>query len=403
MAEPRRLEAARGDFPLLSRRLDGIPITYLDSASTSLKPRPVIDACVRYYAEVGANIHRGKHYLSEEASTEYERARQVASQLIGAYSDEVVFVRNATEGLNMIASGLELSRSDLVVVPPDAHHSLLLPWRRTAEVVMVRLDPRGEIDLDHFEELLRRRPKVVAVNHCSNVSGAFAPVSKLGAMAREAGALVVVDAAQSIPHRRVDVAELHADFLVFSAHKMLGPTGIGVLYGRRALLEELAPRDLGGGTVDWVDATQHKLRKVPHRLEAGTPDIAGAFGLTAAIEYIESIGYAAISEHDQAMSALMRREAARREHVAVLAAGARDVSGIMSMRIQGCDDLKDLVRILSDSYGIMCRSGHLCAQPLVDALTPGEVLRVSAYLYNTEQEIVRFFEVLDEVHAMVAG
>lgn len=399
----RGLDAVRAAFPLLSRQIDGVPIVYLDSAATSLKPQSVIDACTRYYTVIGANIHRGKHYLSEEASVEYERARQAASQLIGAYGDEVVFLRNATEGLNIIAHGLELSSSDVVLVSPDAHHSLLLPWRRKADVRMVRLDHNGEMDLDHFADLLRLRPKVVALNHCSNVTGAYAPVSMLGAMAKEAGALVVVDAAQSIPHRRVDVTELHADFLVFSAHKMLGPTGIGVLYGRREHLDALAPRDLGGGTVDWVDTAEHRLRKVPQRLEAGTPDIAGAFGLTAAIEYIEALGYAEISGHDRRMGALLREHAARRDYVAVLAAGAHDVGGIMSLEVRGCDDLKDLSRILSDSYGIMCRSGHLCAQPLVDALTAGEVLRVSAYVYNTEQEITRFFDALDEIHASIGG
>lgn len=403
MPAPRTLEARRADFPLLSRQLDGRPIIYLDSAATSLKPQAVIDACVHYYTNVGANIHRGKHYLSEEASVQYERTRQAASQLINAYSDEVVFVRNTTEGLNIIAQGLPLEREDRVVVSPDAHHSLLLPWRRSATVDIVRLTHAGEIDLEHFSDLLKRRPRVVALNHCSNVTGVYAPIATMAAMAKEAGSLVVLDAAQSIPHRRVDVASLNVDFAVFSAHKMLGPTGLGVLYGRRDLLDQLAPRDLGGGTVDWVDATDHRLRKAPQRFEAGTPHIDGVYGLAAAIEYIEALGYERIAEHDRALGASLRRHAADREYLTVLSSEARDVAGIVSMRLRGCDDLKEVARSLSDSYGIMCRSGHLCAQPLVDALTPGEVLRASAYLYNTELELELLFQALDELHAMLAA
>jgi cysteine desulfurase/selenocysteine lyase len=389
----------RADFPVLSRRLDGMPIVYLDSAATSLKPQSVIDSVSRYYSTVGANIHRGKHYLSEEASAHFEGVRYKMAQYLSVRSNELVFVNNTTAGLNLVAHGLGLTREDLVLVTLDSHHSNILPWQKVARVELVRVDPSGCLDLDHYEELLRRRPKVVALTHCSNVTGIYAPLPVLVPMAKEAGALVVLDAAQSIPHRRVLPAELGVDFMAFSAHKMLGPTGVGILYGQQDRLASLEPSTLGGGAVDWVGEGRYELRKVPHRFESGTPDIAGVYGLASAIDYIERVGLEAIKQHDLELARLLLSEAGRRPFLRILGdSQTAERAAVLSIAVKGCRDLGDVARMLSDSYGVMCRTGHLCAQPLVDYLCEDEVLRLSAYIYNTRDDIMRGFVALDEIY-----
>jgi cysteine desulfurase/selenocysteine lyase len=391
---------SRSDFPLLDRTIDGIPIQYLDNAATTLKPRQVIEALTTYYSQIGANIHRGVHLLSEEASTLFEDARCRTAQFIGALGNEVIFVRNTTEALNVVARGLSLDRDDLVVASLDSHHSQLLPWRSVARLELVAVDAEGLVDRNHYEDLLRKGPKVVALSHCSNVTGVYTPIDELVQLAKAAGAIVVVDAAQSAGHRKIDVSAAGIDFLAFSAHKMMGPTGVGVLYGRHALLETLQPMLLGGGTVDWVDRDGHALRKVPHRFEAGTPDIGGVIAFDAAIRYLQRVGLSAVEEHDRRLSAIELAEALRRPYIDVIGPRRQvDKTGILSMRIRDIESLGDVARVLSDSYGIMCRTGHHCAQPLIDAFTTHEVLRISAYVYNTGEEIAAFFSALDDVHA----
>lgn len=391
------------DFPVLSREIDGRRIVYMDSAATTLKPRSVIRAVTGYYERYTANIHRGKHRLSEEASDRYEEARYRVATFLRCQGNEVVFVRNTTEALNLVARGLGLERGDLVVGCLDAHHSQVLPWRENATLRTACVAAGGGVDLDHYRELLREGPRLVALTHCSNVTGVYLPVAEMAAMAREAGALVVVDAAQSIPHRRLDLRELQADFVAFSGHKMLGPSGVGVLFGRAELLERLRPPIHGGGMVDWVSAESSGQRKLPHRLEAGTPAIEAAIGLAAAVEYLDDLGEAAVDQHDRELSALLLAEAERRPHLRVLGP-TRGVerAALVSLTIPGLDDLGDVARALSDSYGVMARSGHLCSQPYVDAHTPGEVLRLSAYLYNTAGDVAHAFAALDEVVARLA-
>lgn len=394
----------RDDFPALRREIDGQSITYLDNAATTLKPRPVIEAICDFYSRNGANVHRGKHYLSEEASDAYEGVRYRLAQYLGAFGDEVVFVRNTTEALNLVAWGLGLKPDDVVVGCLDSHHSQLLPWRRFAQLKLVRVDRHGRADLGHFHELLRLNPKVVALTHCSNVTGAVAPVQAMARAAKEAcGAVVVVDAAQSIPHARIDVSALSVDFLAFSAHKMLGPTGVGCLYGQSEALEGLRPLLVGGGMVDWVDGEGSRPRKSPHRFEAGTPAIASVLGFGAAIEYLEAIGEELRLGHTHALTEAMVRGALARDYVELLGpTNVRERGAIGTLRIRGCDDLSDVTRSLSDGYGIMCRSGHMCAQPMVDAHASGEVLRASAYVYNTVAEIEALFHALDELVPLLA-
>lgn len=396
----------RADFPVLRRTVDGAPVVYLDSAATSLKPQSVIDATVRYYTEVGANIHRGKHMLSEEASDAYERARQRVAEFLGARTADVVFTAGTTHGINLVAAGLRLNRDDLVLVNADAHHSQQLPWRQRGRVEFIPVLADGSLDLDRYAELLRKQPAVVALTHCSNVTGRYAPVSELASMARAAGAVTILDAAQSVPHQRIDMTALGVDVLACSGHKMLGPTGIGLLVVSADLADRLALESTGGGTVDWVEVDRAVFRRPPHRFEAGTPHIAGAYGLHAAVDYLERLGLAEVTAHDQRIGELMWAQAEQRDYLSVIGPGSGGRGGIrggiLSMAVAGCADLTDLARILSDSYGVMCRTGHHCAQPFVDAFGHGHVLRMSGYVYTTDDDVEAAFRALDEAVPLVA-
>ncbi|MDP4489527.1 MULTISPECIES: aminotransferase class V-fold PLP-dependent enzyme [Pseudoalteromonas] len=395
------IENSRADFPVLERLIDGQSITYLDSAATSLKPRSVIDAMSNYYYQNGVNIHRGKYYLSEEASDSYERVRYSIAQYLGAYGNEIVFTKGTTEALNLVAYGLDLQKEDTVVGFLDSHHAQMLPWRRYANLKLVHLNEEGGIDLEHYRELLKLKPKVVVLTHCSNVSGTVAPIEQMAIEAKEAcGAIVVVDAAQSIPHPhlRIDVSKLSVDFVAFSGHKMLGPTGVGCLYGKSSELDKLRPLMLGGGMVDWVDTEGSQERKIPHRFEAGTPPIASTLGLGAALSYLNRFSAQESREHTELLTEAIIKGAMDRDYIELLGSkSAKDRCAIGSLRIRGCDDLSDIARSLSDSYGIMCRTGHMCAQPVVDNQMGGEILRISAYIYNTPDEIEKFYLALDEL------
>ncbi|WDE02354.1 aminotransferase class V-fold PLP-dependent enzyme [Thalassomonas actiniarum] len=395
------LENCQADFPVLERLIDGQRVTYLDSAATSLKPRSVIDAMSNFYSQNGVNIHRGKYYLSEEASDSYERVRYSIAQYLGAYGNEIVFTKGTTESLNLVAYGLGLQQDDIVVGFLDSHHAQLLPWRRAANLKLVNLNSDGGIDLDHYHELLKLKPKVVVLTHCSNVSGNIAPIEEMTIAAKEAcDAIVVVDAAQSMPHPhlRIDVSKIDVDFVAFSAHKMLGPTGVGCLYGKSSRLNELRPLMLGGGMVDWVDTEGSQERKIPHRFEAGTPAIASTLGFGEAINYLKRFGEKKSLEHTEELTEAIIKGAMERDYIQLLGTkSTENRCAIGSLRIKNCDDLSDIARSLSDSYGIMCRTGHMCAQPIVDEQMGDEVLRISAYIYNTTEEIERFYQSLDEL------
>lgn len=397
-----RVALIRAQFPILERKIDGKPIVYLDSAATSLKPRAVIEAVTDYYERFTANIHRGKHFLSEEVSNRYEEARYQISLFLNCQGNELIFVRNTTEALNLVAQGLGLRQDDLVVGFLNSHHSQILSWRPHATLKLVDADASGQVDLDHYAALLRAGPKVVALTHCSNVTGSYAPLKTMVGMAKEAGALVVVDAAQSLPHRRIDLTELPIDFLAFSSHKMLGPSGLGCLFGRKELLERLNPMLWGGGMVDWVDADGSRLRKTPHRFEAGTPAIEGALGFARAIEFLDELGPDFLESHDRLLAESFLRQARQRPRLEILGSmEPQERAAILTFRIEGCGNLSEVARIMSDSHGVMCRSGHLCSQPFVNAFGGGEVLRASAYLYNSLEEIDYFFQSLDQVMAFV--
>ena len=390
--------APRKDFPVLSREIDGTPLVYLDSAATSLKPRSVIAATSGYYEKIGANIHRGKHILSDEASDAFEGARRKVARFFSAQANEVVLTHNATHALNLVALGLPLPTGARILVAADAHHSAILPWRRRGEVELVDAHDDLERTLARYDDALAKNPAVVVLTHCSNVSGVYFPVAEMAARAKEKGAIVVVDAAQSAPHRKISTTTLHADFLAVAGHKMLAPSGTGLLIGDAERLELLDPTFAGGGSVDWVDVESSRWRALPHRLEAGTPHIAGVIGLGAAVDYLERLGMAAVETHDADIGIALRREARRRPKLRVVEpAGEAPHAALVSLVVEGTDKVSDIARSLSDSYGVMARSGYLCAQPYVTRAAGREVLRLSAYVYNDDADVVRAFEALDEL------
>ncbi|MFJ6721765.1 MULTISPECIES: aminotransferase class V-fold PLP-dependent enzyme [unclassified Streptomyces] len=393
----------RDDFPALRREIDGQRISYLDSAATTLKPDAVIRAITEYYETNGANIHRGKHRLSEEASDAYEASRVQIASHIGAAANEVVLTRNTSEALNLVAQGLELEPDAYIVGCMDAHHSQMLPWRRAGRLALTRVDADGRLDREHFRELLRDRPKVVALTHCSNVTGTIHPVAELIAEIRSAtDAVIVLDAAQSLPHQRLNVRELDVDFVAFSMHKMLGPTGVGVLFGRSRLLAALRPLTVGGGMVDWVDLDGSVDRRTPYKFEAGTPAIASVIGAGAAIRYLEALDPVALQKHERDVARALVGGAITRPGVRLIGSpNLIDRIGLVSLRLEEGVPTGDVARMLSDSYGYMVRSGHMCSQPLVTGLAGGEILRVSAYLYNEVAEIEGFYEALDELLACI--
>jgi cysteine desulfurase/selenocysteine lyase len=392
--------AVRADFPQLRRLLDGKPIVYLDSAATALKPQCVIDAEVDYLTQRTANIHRGKHALSEEASHLFEAARRKTAGFLNAAPDEIVFLKNTTEALNLVASGLGLTKSDRVLCATGEHHSNLVPWLRAASVITLEGDPAQPLDPAVVVDALERhRPKVLALGHASNLTGVIHPIETLTRLARERGVITVVDAAQSAPHFRLDVEALGADALAFSAHKVLGPTGVGVLWARPQLLERLEPLAVGGGVVDRVTSNGYTLKRVPFRFEAGTPNISGVLGLGAALEYLQQLGFEAIEEHERALALVLEQRLSKLAGATLyMAQGPRRLALATLVPNSNQVSPDHLAVALSDSFQIMVRSGFHCAHPAFDYWkVDGGSLRISAYLYNTVDEIHRVADALEEL------
>ncbi len=392
------LDRVRADFPILS----GGEVIYLDNAATSLSPRQVVDALADFYLNVRANVHRGLHRLSARSTEMYSEARREVADFIGADPGELVFVRNSTEALNMVARGMGLRRGDAVVVSVAEHHSNLLPWMRLRDEVGVELrvigvSPEGEYDLDALAEAARGA-KVISVAWVSNVLGSVAPVEEIGRIAAEEGAAFVLDGAQGVPHLPTDVRRLGVDFLAFSAHKMLGPTGIGGLYIRSEAMEELAPLNLGGGMISDVTLDGYVPAPPPERFEAGTPPVAQAVGFAAAVRYLRSLGMEAISSWERELAARAVEGLSSIPGVRVYGPPpGRERSGVVSFNVDGVDP-HDVAAILDEVAGIAVRSGHHCALPLVRGVLGVQgTVRASFYLYNTEEEVDRLVEVVGEV------
>jgi cysteine desulfurase/selenocysteine lyase len=392
--------ALREDFPILRERAHGHPLIYFDSAATTQKPRPIIDALRHYYEHENANVHRGLHELSSRATEAYERSRQrVASYLNAASADEIVFTRGTTESINLVAhawGGKFLRAGDVVLLTEMEHHSNLVPWQLLAERVGARLRfvpvrDDGRLALDQLASLLTPEVKLFAFTHISNSLGTINPVAELCQKARDIGVLTLVDAAQSAGHLPINVQELGCDFLAFSGHKMCGPTGIGALYGRGEILDSMPPWHGGGEMIVSVTLEKSAFKKSPHRFEAGTPNIAGAIGLAAAIDYIERIGRPAIFEHD----AHLARYAAERlgELPGMRILGPTDERGALVGFVMEAAHPHDLTTF-ADQYGLAMRGGHHCNQPLMRRFGVPGTTRASFYFYNTIEEIDRMIEIL---------
>lgn len=394
------MREVRGRFPALSRSFGGRPLVYLDSAATALKPDAVLEAERRFLESGAGNIHRGKHALSEEASEAWERARdRVASFLNAGSAAEIVFVRNTTEALNVVAHGLRLERQDEVVACPLEHHSNLLPWMARARVVFCEATPFEPVRVEDVERALSPATKVLVIGHASNVTGLIQPVSTLCRLARERGLVSVVDAAQSAPHLPIDVQALGCDALALSGHKLYGPSGIGVLWGRQEVLERLEPLLFGGGMVDRVTREGFSLRRLPHRLEAGTPHVSGAVGLAAAIDFLDEVGRDEVATHSAALVDAMVERLARVPGLRALHAKTQPRLPIISFAIEGVRLTADEVAVaLSDRAGVMVRSGFHCAHPLFASLgLDAATFRASGALYTTIAELDAFADALERV------
>jgi cysteine desulfurase/selenocysteine lyase len=387
----------RADFPILSREVrPGIPLVYLDSTATSQKPESVIQAMDDFYRRNNANIHRGIHVLAEESTALYEAARQQVAQFIGApLPRQVIFTRNATEAINLVAYSwgrANLNPGDVVILTEMEHHSNLVPWQilaaeRNLRLEFIPITPDGLLDLDYYRSLLELQPRLVAFAHMSNVLGTINPAQEIIYLAHQAGAITLVDGAQSVPHFPVNVQELAVDFLAFSSHKMLGPTGIGALYGRKELLEQMPPFLGGGDMIKRVHLRSFVPNEIPHKFEAGTPAIAEAVGLASAIQYLSQVGMDTIAAHEQELIAYALERLEEIPGVTVFGPPAEYKGGVASFVLSGVHP-HDISQIL-DSEGIAIRAGHHCAQPLHEKLNLPATARASFYLYNTLEEVDR--------------
>lgn len=389
------------DFPILKRRINNNPLTYLDNAATTQKPLAVINAITNFYSSNNANVHRGIHILSEEATEAYEGAREKAGALINAAdSAEIIFTKNATEAINLVAHSWgmnNIKEGDVILLSRMEHHANLIPWQviaaaKGARLEFIELDRQGRLRIDQADILLKERVKLVSISHVSNVLGTINPVKKIAKMAHDAGAVVMIDGAQSVPHLPVNVHDLNCDFMVFSGHKMLGPTGIGVLYGRHELLEKMSPFITGGEMirdVTWESAT---WADPPHKFEAGTPCIAQAVGLGAAVDYLAGIGLDSVKAHIHELITYALENLGQIDKLTLYGPGPDERTGVVSFNVQGIHS-HDLATLL-DEQGVAIRAGHHCAQPLIESLGLSGAARASFYIYNTKEDVDRLIRAI---------
>ena len=387
------VEAIRRDFPILSSVVRGKPLVYLDNAATTQKPRQVIDALNDYYRRYNSNIHRGLHTLSEQATGAYETARGKIRAFINAASDkEVIFTRGTTEGLNLVAQSYGRSRlaaGDEIIVSEMEHHSNIVPWQLLreqtgAKLKVIPINDAGELMMDEYAKLLSDKTRIVAVAHVSNALGTVNPVAKIAQLAREAGAVVVLDGAQAAPHEKIDVQALDCDFYAFSGHKLFGPTGIGALYGKQALLEDMPPYQGGGDMIKMVTFAKTLYNDLPYKFEAGTPYIAGVIGLGAAVDYVNETGMERIADYEQALLQYAAAEVGAIAGVRLIGT-AKERAGALSFVVDGIHP-HDLGTLL-DHEGVAVRAGHHCAMPVMERFKIPATARASFAFYNTFEEV----------------
>jgi len=398
----------RADFPILMRKIGGKPLVYLDNAATSQKPKAVIDAIDRYYREYNANVHRGIHRLSEEATVAFEQSREEFARFIGARTaKEIIFVRNATEALNLVAlswARANLKSGDRILLTEMEHHSNIVPWQMLAKEKGLRIDyveirDDGILNWENFERLINENPKVLSLAHVSNALGTINPVKQMAREAHKVGATVIVDAAQSVPHMPVDVADLECDFMAASGHKMLAPTGIGMLYGRQDLLDHMEPLMGGGEMIKEVHLQDARWNDLPWKFEAGTPNIEGVIGLGAAVNYLTKLGMQNVREHEKDITRYAIERLAGVKGLILYGTKEIEKRGAVISFNLGDIHAHDLATVL-DTQGIAIRSGQHCAQPLMERLKVPATSRASFYIYNTRREVDILVRALEKARKM---
>lgn len=401
------VEAIRRDFPILSRKVNGEPLVYFDNAATSQTPQQVIDSIVNYYSNYNANIHRGVHYLSQEATDAYEKARITVQEHFNASRvEEIIFTPGTTHGINLVAQGFStfLKQGDEIIVSAMEHHSNIVPWQmlcqRTGAVMrVIPMTQDGVLEMDVFDELLSEKTQIVFVNHVSNALGSVNPIKEIIKKSHAVNAAVLLDGAQAAPHIKADVQELNVDFYVVSAHKMCGPTGVGMLYGKKEWLERLPPYQGGGEMIETVSFDKTTYAGLPHKFEAGTPNIAGGIAFAAALDYMNSIGFEKISAYEHELLEYATNKLLEIDGLKIYGT-AKEKTAVISFNI-GEIHPYDIGTIV-DKFGIAVRTGHHCAQPIMDFYEIPGTVRASFAFYNTKKEIDRFVSAVEKARTMLS-
>jgi len=397
------IEAIRQQFPVLQRQVNGYPLAYFDNAATTQKPQSVIDALSEYYSSYNANIHRGVHTLAEEATTAFEKTRAASRLLVNAReTEEIIFTKGTTESINLVAATYGrafINKGDEIIITAMEHHSNIVPWQILSEeneavLKVIPISDSGEISLDEFKQTLSEKTKIVAVCMASNALGTINPVKEIIAAAHVAGAVVLIDAAQALPHMEVDVQALNCDFLAASAHKMYGPTGVGILYGKRHLLEKMPPYQGGGEMIKEVTFAKTTYNDIPYKFEAGTPNIADIIAFKVAIDFITTIGKQQIGAHEDALLARATDGFMLLDHVQLVGTGLNKVS-VLSFNIEGTHPFD--VGMMLDATGIAVRTGHHCTMPLMDRFGIEGTVRASFAIYNTFDEVDRLINSVKKI------
>lgn len=401
------VEEIRKDFPILHRQVNGKPLVYFDNGATSQKPQQVIDVINRYYQHENSNIHRGIHTLSQEATDVYEKARTTIQQFINAkHNHEIIFTNGTTGSINLVASSFGkkyLQAGDEIIISTMEHHSNIVPWQMICEekgaiLKVIPISDKGELLMDEFEKLLSPKTKLVSITHVSNTLGTINPVKEIVKLAKKAGAFVLLDGAQAVPHTKVDVQALDCDFYAFSAHKMFGPTGVGILYGKEAILNELPPYQGGGDMIKTVTFEKTTYNELPHKFEAGTPNIVGGLGLAAAIDYMNNIGIANIEAYEHELLNYATEKIKQIEGVRIIGEAINKAS-VLSFLVEGTHP-SDIGMII-DKLGVAIRTGHHCTEPLMNRFDVPGTARASFAFYNTKEEIDTFILALERALKML--
>lgn len=396
------IDKIRGEFPILSRKINGKPLIYFDNAATAQKPQVVIDAVSHYYEYQNANVHRGVHTLSQEMTVEYENARTTIQQHLNAqHNHEIIFTKGATDALNLVAHSFGkkyISEGDEIIVSTMEHHSNILPWQMLCEekgaiLKVIPINDAGEIVMDEYKTLLNAKTKLVAVTHISNVLGTINPVKEIIDLAHANNSAVLIDGAQSVAHTQVDVQKLNCDFYCFSGHKLFGPTGSGVLYGKEKYLNEMPPYQVGGGTIKTVTFAKTEYADLPLKFEAGTPHLAGGVGLAVAIKYVNEIGLDNIAAYEKELLEYATHQLNKIEGVRIIGT-AKNKASVLSFIVEGIHNYD--LGVLLDTQGVAVRTGHHCAQPLMQHYNLAGVIRASFAFYNTKEEIDFFIVALNK-------